>query len=533
MAKGGTMAKKKLLDPLQLPGGDYLDLQMAKDLREDFFPNLKLCKGEWAGKSLRLLDFQFDEIVKPLLCRKRPDGRRRYRKAFIAMPRKNAKTTLSAAISLFHLLLSGEQGGEVAFAASDANQAAIAFGITKSMLESYPFFASRCKIYRREIHYKPTGSVMKVYSSEASTLHGANLSFALADEIHLWKGRDLWDAIVSGCAGRLQSQVVAITTAGHDRESLCFEQWKHAERVKSGEVEDPNFLPVIYGLRHDQDPGDPKTWAECNPGLGQTVYLDFLQEQYSEALLIPARMDSFLQLHLNAWRSSSSTWIPFDRWQSCKGDRPTDDVLKKSPAVMGLDLSAVSDLTAISIAWKLPDDRFFVDTHCFLPEAVVDRERSTLTPWRDWAKKGWLTLIPGDVIEFDFVKSKILALAEKFGISEIVCDRWQIAQLAAELQSSAGFNITGHGQGYASMDPSTKGWERAILSGQLLHDGNEILAYCQGNCGLVRDPAGNQKPNKTGSRSQRIDATVAALMALDRLRVVAPTGGWDGGVVFV
>jgi phage terminase large subunit-like protein len=169
-----------------------------------------------------------------------------------------------------------------------------------------------------------------------------------------------------------------------------------------------------------------------------------------------------------------------------------------------------------------------------LPEAIVDRERSTLTPWREWAKRGWLTLIPGDVIEFDFVRAKVLELGERFGISEIVCDRWQIAQLAAELQSSAGFNITGHGQGYASMDPSTKGWERAILSGQLIHDGNEILSYCQGNCGLVRDPAGNQKPNKSGVRSQRIDATVAALMALDRLRVFAPTGGgWDGGVVFV
>jgi phage terminase large subunit-like protein len=303
------------LQPQRLPGGDYIDTQLGWDLRYGFFPSLKMCKGEWAGKPLKLMDWQFDQIIQPLLCRKRPDGLRRYRRALIALPRKNAKTTLSAGISLAHCLLAGvaDQGGELGFFASDTHQAGIAMHIAAEFIRQSPEWSKICKVYRREIHCSANDSVMRIFSSTSAAIHGANLNFALADELHLWRGDDLWAGINSSVGGRRASQVVAISTAGHDPNSVLWQLWQHGERVRDGIMDDPEFLPVIYGLRTDgsEDWTDPKVWAKCNPGMGQTIYEDYLKTSFAEAQMIPSRQAAWRQLHLNAWEfGGSEVWIP-------------------------------------------------------------------------------------------------------------------------------------------------------------------------------------------------------------------------------
>ena len=527
------------LKPEFLPNGDYIDNRLAHQLLHGFFPLLKLSKGPMAGQPIELLPFQWNDIIKPLLCRKKESGLRRARRAFLGLPRKNGKTTLSAALMLAHFYLCGDRGGEIAYVAGDSGQAQIGFGLAKAFIEQEPGLAAITKLYKREAVNTVTGTVMKTYTSNYGSVHGANISAALLDETHTWRhGSAMHDAIMSGCAGRLESQIIEISTSGDDRSTMCFHNWTHAEAVLSGSVEDPDFLPVIYGIRQGEDWTDKSVWKRCNPGMGRTVYMDFLESSFNEAVAIPSKQAGWKQLHLNDWSAGdgSSAWLTREQWAVCKGQRPDDDTLRKSTAVIGLDLGAVSDLSAITICWRLPDGNVFVDSHAFICEEKVIQEKATLTPWRKWAEK-WLTIMPGGATDFAVIRSKILELAERYGIREVCCDRYQAAQLAAELASS-GLALTGHGQGYQSMTPSSQAWERAILTKTLIHDGNELLAYCQGNCGLQRDGFGsNQKPIKIGGKDSttRIDATIAGVMALGRLDIIAPANvdKWDGSLLIL
>jgi phage terminase large subunit-like protein len=533
-------ATDRELRDIQLPGGDYIDMRLAHNLLHGFFPLLRLSKGEFAGKPIELLPYQWNDIVKPLLCRKKPDGRRRYRRAMIGAPRKFAKTTLAAAVSLAHFYLVGDQGGEQAFIASDAAQSAIAFGIVRSFIQQEPALAAITKLYKREAVNKVNGTVMRCYTSNYGSVHGANLSFALLDETHCWKGGSaMHDAVLSGCAGRQESQVVEISTAGDSKGTMCYQNWRHAEAVMAGEIEDPDFLPVIYGIKPGEDWTDRKVWERCNPGLGKTVFMDFLESSFRDACAIPAKQAGFRQLHLNDWSAGDSNeiWITREQWAACKGDRPDDETLKKSTAVIGIDIGPVSDMSAVTVVWRLPDERVYVDAHGFICEDKVHQERASMVPFRKWAKDGLITIMPGGATDFAHIRDKVRELAEKYSISEVCCDRYQMAQLAAEL-AATGLNLTGHGQGFASMTCSSQSWERAVLNRKLIHSGNELLAYCNGNCGLQRDgTSANQKPTKLGGKDSRdrIDALVAGVMAVGRLDVIAPAGveQWDGNITII
>jgi phage terminase large subunit-like protein len=198
---------------------------------------------------------------------------------------------------------------------------------------------------------------------------------------------------------------------------------------------------------------------------------------------------------------------------------------------MGLDIGSVSDLTAISLAWKLGDGddaKVFVDTHCFIPQACVDSERATMTPWKKWAEQGHITCCPGSVIDMAFVRAKIIELADRYSIRDVVVDRFQMAQLAQEL-ASIGLTCNSHGMGFASMDPSSKLWERRVFTGKLFYT-SPVLQYCQSNCGLIKDPSGNQKPDKSKGRKSRIDAVIAGILALSKLEASESVSQWDGTV---
>ena len=224
-------------------------------------------KGELAGKPFILEQWQKDDIVRPLFGWKDEEtGLRRYRFCYVEIPRKNGKSNLAAALILLLLFADDEPGAELISAAGDRGQANIVFSIAQEMIKNNKHLRSRCKVLRNTIEYK--SSWYKSISAEAYTKHGLNCHGIIFDELHTQPNRDLFDVLTTSVGSRRQPVIIALTTAGHDRASICYEMHEYSEAVLSGTIEDDTFLPVLYRADPEDDWTKEETWKKANPGYG-------------------------------------------------------------------------------------------------------------------------------------------------------------------------------------------------------------------------------------------------------------------------
>jgi phage terminase large subunit-like protein len=291
-------------------------------------------KGDLGGKPFLLEDWQKDDIIRPLFGWKKQDGTRKYRTCYVEIPRKNGKSNLSAAIALYMLFADGEKGAEVISAAGDRGQANIVFNIAQEMITNNEHLRSRAKVLRNVVHYR--SSWYKSISAEAYTKHGLNCHAVIFDELHTQPNRDLWDVLTTSTGARRQPLIMALTTAGHDRASICYEVHEYATAVKDGRIQDPTFLPVLYAADQDDDWTKEETWKKANPGYGTICHKGYFEQAVQNAKANPSMVNSFLRLHLNIWTSAETAWIPDDVWM--KGATPIPyDRLSHLPCYGGLD----------------------------------------------------------------------------------------------------------------------------------------------------------------------------------------------------
>jgi len=496
----------------------YYDEKAARIACAFFETFLTHSKGEWAGQPFLLQGWQRDQIIKPLFGWKRAiDGSRRYRKAYIEIPRKNGKSTLVAGIGLYLLLADGEPGAEVYSAAADRDQAAIVFGEAQSMVESNPQLASMVQVYKRSITVPNTRSFYKVLSADAYNKHGFNAHGIIFDELHAQPNRDLYDVLNTSTGARRQPLMVMITTAGYDRNSICWEQHEYARQVLDGVIDDPAYFAFISAADENDDWQDPKIWHKANPGLGVTIKEEYLEAECKRAIQVPAYQNTFRRLHLNQWTQQETRWMPMEGWDECK--QPIDmTLLKGATCYGGLDLASNSDLAAFVL--DFPAEEGEEERHAWLPffwipeDAIIERARHDRVPYDAWARDGFIKTTPGNVIDYRTIVKDIEALGEIYNIREIAFDRWGAFQVSQQLEG-AGFTMVGFGQGFVSMSPPTQQLLRLVLNHALIHDGHPVLRWNADNLMVSTDPAGNVKPNKDKSR-QKIDGMVAGIMALDR-----------------
>ena len=309
---------------------------------------LRHTKGEWAGEPFQLQAWQRDEIVRPLFGWKRADGTRRFRRAYIEIPRKNGKSTISAGIALALLMLDAEPGVEVYSAAADRQQAAIVFDAASTMVQESPALAKFAEVYRREIRVPKLNGIYRVLSADAPTKHGLNAHGVIFDELHAQPNRELWDVLATSMGSRRQPMLVMITTAGYDRESICWEMHQYAQQVLRGDVDDPSFFAYIAAAEQEDDWTSPATWAKANPGLGVTVKRDYLEAEAQRAKQVPAYQNTFRRLHLNQWTSQESRWLDMTAWDRCGGELPD---LSGRVCYGGLDLASTTDIAALSLVF--------------------------------------------------------------------------------------------------------------------------------------------------------------------------------------
>jgi phage terminase large subunit-like protein len=498
----------------------------AANLAVNFVKLLTHTKGEWAGEPFRLRAWQ-ERILRRLFGTLLPDGRRQYRTCYVEIPRKNGKTELAAAIGLYMLLGDGEHGAEIYSAAVDRDQASLVFKAAEQMVRNDPELLARLEIIpsQRRMVDHTTASFYRAIAADAPSAHGYNASAVIYDELHAAPNRELWDVLTTSTGARRQPLIFVITTAGYDRQSICWELHAYAEKIRDGVLIDPTFLPVLYGAAQDADWLDEKVWRSTNPALGDFRSLDEMRTAAAQAREIPARQNTFRRLYLCQWTESETRWLDPEAWALC-GLEPVDlEALRGRRCIVGLDLSSTSDLTACIALFTDSDGGCTVVPKFWLPaDKIQERARRDRVPYDAWARDGLLTLTPGNVVDYDRVFADISALPAQLGcdIAEIAFDPWNATGLMTRFQES-GLTCVAVPQGFKSLTSPTKEVERLVRARQLRHGNHPVLRWCAANVVTEEDAAGNLKPSKKKS-TERIDGIVALITALSRALLTIDEG---------
>ncbi|MDB6035810.1 MAG: Terminase [Verrucomicrobiales bacterium] len=513
-------------DDLAVAEGCYFDPnagQRACDFIEQFCCQ---SKGKWAGKTIVLIPWQRDFLMR-LFGWKRIDGTRRFRTFYVEIPKKNGKSTLLAGIVLYVLIADGEPGAEVYICAYDRSQAGIIFDEARRMVEASPSLKRLLRAVEtaKKILYPKTNAILSALSADVPSKDGINASFTIFDELHRQRTPAMWEIMEFAGVARDQPIMGAITTAGTDLLSICYQQHEKSEKVAAGIDADTSHLGIIYAAAPDDDIESPATWRKANPSMGYTIKEHEFAAELKQALASTRKLPNFLRLRLNIWTQPDARFIARDKWAAC-GRAIIDPVfLDGATCYAGLDLASTTDLAALVLFF--PDDKGGGDVlaHFWAPEDGAER-RSNIdrVPYLQWAQEGLLTLTPGAVIDYAYIRSEIVALAARYDLRSLFADPWNARALLSQLRDEDGMNVCEIRQGFASLTGPTKELERLVLSGQLRHGSNALLTWCIDNAVVETDAAGNIKLSKGKSR-ERIDGGAALVNALAATIADAGLGG--------
>lgn len=469
-------------------------------------------KGDLAGKPFILEDWQ-KEFITTLYGTLNDDGTRQYRTAYVQIPRKNGKSNLSAALALAELFVGGEKGAEIYCCASSRDQAKIVFDVCKQMIKNSSVLTRSCQVYQNSIVLKDSNSFLKAVAAEAGTLHGANASMVVYDELHTAKNREMWDVMATSMGARKQPLMMTITTAGmFDPNSICYELYSYGKKIRDNVIEDDTFLPLIYEAEPDDDIQDEETWRKANPNYEISITKQYFEKMAKEAKLLPSSEIAFRQLHLNQWVSSLSGWMTDDEWMKSSGEVDIEQ-LRGRVCYAGLDLAQVEDVCAFVLVFPFDDGVLKVLPFFFVSESAVERRRNqTGGSYDNFVSRGELIVTDGNSTDYEVIKNKIFECAEVFDLKSIAYDRWNSNALINQL-SDQGIETDPFGQGFISMTAPIKNAEVMIKKKKLHHGGNAMLRWMVSNVVAKRDDAENIKFSKSKA-GDKIDGVVALIMAI-------------------
>ena len=475
-------------------------------------------KSRAPGRAFELPRWQ-ERIVRKIYGPCHPDGRRIARTVVILLPRGNRKTSLGAALALLHTI--GPErldGGQVLCSASDRKQARIAYDEAVGIIRQTPRVAAALSFqdYRNRIVHPKSGCVLEAISADAGTQHGRTPTFALVDELHAWKSRELWDVIRTGLVKVPGALLVVISTAGRGQENIAFDVVDYARKVQRGEVDDPATLPIIFEASRDADWRDEAVWRDVNPGLADGFPdIEGLRQLAREAAERPGDREAFKQLHLNVWLDHSAD--PFvDMATFDEGGGAIDrEALAGEACWIGVDMSTINDLTAVVACVRDAKDRLTLFPQFFCPEADLRRrsERDGV-PYVRWSEDGFIVPTPGDVIDYATVERHIRDLCDEFDVREIAFDPAYSQPVMGPLAED-GLPTVVVRQGWVTQSPALNELERVIIGRNLRHGGHPVLRWCFSNVAIQTDSAGNRTMHK-GKSTDRIDGASATWMAVAR-----------------
>ena len=475
-----------------------------------FFSILKHSKGEFSGKRFELEPWQMF-IVWVLFGWKRLDGSRRFRYAYVEVARKNGKTTFAAALSLYMMVLDGEDGAEIYTAATKGDQAKICWTEARNMVGKSPALSNKIARFQSALTMESTLSKMEPLAADSDKLDGLNPHFAVVDEYHAHKTDMLYNVLKSATGARRQPMIFTITTAGFDKTSPCFLMRRTYIDVLLGIKKQENTFVMIYSADEGDDWKDPKTWAKSNPNMGISISAEYLEEEFKSALNRGGSEEvNFKTKNLNQWVDAPTVWIQDEKVRKCSNGT-TDADLVGQTCYAGLDLASHVDINALALYFP---ELKAIKLYYWIPEAKME-ENADRVDYKTWAAEGRIFVTEGNVIDIDAQVEKITEIIRGVNCRNIAFDPAKAYHGTVQGLQKAGLNniLDEFNQSIKTMSEPTRELQRLVESAEVDLMDDPVLRWMFRNAVAVTDANDNIKLHKAKSMN-KIDGLTAIINAI-------------------
>ena len=484
--------------------------------RINFIWKMRHSTGAHNKQHFKLLPWQLWLISQIFGWKWKDTGYRVTRKVFLMISRKNGKTAICSALSLAAMVGDGQSGQEIDIIANNSKQAGICFDQIKNYAESVDPLRKIFQTYRSEIRVPYFKSKIQVLSSESMGLDGWNSSVVIFDEFHAQKNWDLYNVMKSSQAAREQPLMIVLTTAGFliGEAYPCYSTWETCIDILRKDKQDDAYFSAIYQLDEGDDWQDEECWIKCSPSLDQTVFRQFMREELTAAKNNVSLENGIRTKTLNEWRQSENVWLPYELLKSNMQPMTVEEMSNLpnvSYAYIGVDLSAVSDLTALSLMVE-SEGKFYFKSWAFVPEDCLLSGQNAMR-YRDWQKMGYIDVTDGNVQDYDYILSKIREIDSVIPIAGIFYDTWNAVQFAVNA-TNIGLPMYPYSQALGNFNRPTKMLELLLKKGDIVMDYNTMVLWCFANSTLKYDFNDNCKPIKADTKNGKIDTVIAMLQAL-------------------
>ncbi len=464
-------------------------------------------------------------------------GLRRFRKAYWQVARKNAKSQSLAIVGDYELMALGEPMSEVYIGATKSMQAKIIYNEVVAMLKRCPLLKGKWHESYGVIRHPKSDSILRALSKDdGKTGDGLNPQCGLIDEYHAHPTDEILEVINTGMVARRQPLLFIITTAGTNFGGPCYRvEYPLVEKIldPSLDFDVADYFCMVNELDRDQegnlidDVKDEECWAKANPiAATYPEGLANIRSKLASALESPEKMESFLTKNMNLWvNQSAMSYMDMAKWKERGAITKIPVDLYGRSAYVGIDLSKRIDLTAAGIIVPIDVDstvKYVVRAHGFIPEdTVAVHEKTDKVPYRAWAKAGYLTITPGDVVDYRFIESWIHETTDDLGVNvkELCYDPYNATHFAQDFDAQ-GITTVEVRQGMRTLSEPTKAFREEAYRGNILHEPNPLLDWAVSNAVTKRDHNENIILDKEKS-TNRIDPIAAVINAFSRARVTA------------
>lgn len=504
----------------------YWDDQEAQKIIK-WFSFLRHSKGVLAGKPIKLTEWQQFHLCQLYGWRRKEDGYKRFKKSFVEVARKNAKSQEEAGVALYEISVQATKNKEVYeyyTAGVKRKQSKIVFEEAKLMLNGSPL-KKKFKLTKSAVTHIKTGSYIEALSKDdGQNGDGTNPAGLIVDEYHQHKTTEFLDLGLG--SNTKESLLMIITTAGMDLTYPCYTQeYNYCSKVLDPNVDIDNdeYLIDIMEIDPGDDISNEDNWKKANPiRMTYPAGRDKIRGDYKVATEIPEKMIAFLTKMLNMWvQQKENGYMNMEKWKKCEVKKLPIDI-KGRPVYVGFDMSAKIDLTSVAFVIPYRNGKmdqtgreiteYIVLSHSFIPnqEKLMERVFKDKVPYDAWERQGFITITNSEIVDQNVVMDYVLNFCKEneLDIQTLCFDPANASKLMIDL-SDEGYIVEEVYQSHKSLNEATQGFREEVFMGTVCYLYNPVLNYSMSNA-VIKKNNGLIKIDKdaTTKRIDPVDATL-------------------------